>query len=342
MIRRNENENSKKKLKNEILFYGFIFLLLLFIFSGCVTHRDENKREDSISIQLRINFEELEKALSNFDHIDHCIFNHSDCEIDGMFLDVSTVFELADFPQIIDFYVRNLLLLSSFDLEYYSENIRSHRGHPQGFFLYSTLGTEIPQFQSGLITLSEGEIFDSTGIYSEDQLIPIILSSELASTNNLSVGDDITLEYFVRFPVQSILDGYRIIETENPYFYDEELIFQKLSFGFNIVGLFEESTDPNVSFTDTSLDGNNAFFIPHWGFERINDTITRAEFQVWDYVDYEIPIDIIEHLILSRKILSVEFIVEDEVSLQDFFHEIEMQSLLPNDLYKFSSNLIGE
>jgi len=246
---------------------------------------------------------------------------------------------LSNLEYVEDLSLQEFLFLSSFELNYYSTTLRSHLGHPQNFLLLANFGNHyITKLYKNLFYTIEGKSIQEIKMCDEISTIPLIGFKDFVTTNELLVGDVFYLSSFIRYPDEEYLErGYKIIETSNLNFYNEDYIYDEVIIAFELVGILDFI---DYSRNETIID-KNTLFIPFEGFLQIRYKINNSIYESWNNVTSRVPDKILSNLVQSEILYTFTITLNDKKYIPYFLIKLKGMSS-PFVYYKLNDLTVGE
>jgi len=250
-----------------------------------------HEREDVIAAQERIN-----EITANFTDEDwqtadwEAINEEAGMPYQGRLMP-DMIRAIGRLPEVrfYDFTIQNSL--QSFELEEYTgdQDWGRMEGEPTWFTMRGTSSTDMVHFNSGNFQLVQGRQFEDQDLEPGSQTSHIIVSTEFANQNNLSIGSMVSLNNYVMFP-----DENGDMWGWGPDFWTEENIYAQIGLEFEIIGLFEvpaieDDSDPWSQENQNRIRSLNSIFTPNWALEDIMRRTEQAHITVWDATDVERP-----------------------------------------------------
>ena len=176
------------------------------------------------------------------------------------------------------------------DLERYDGDGRfgwGDEGGPARFEnVMGTASENLVQVDTGMIEM----VTDSQ--FSAGQLAPglnssvAIISEALANQNGIAVGDTFTLSLFVWFPMGEWGD---ITWCHGSECWEDENIFERTDFEFEVIGLFDVPVDPEDTDDWRRVEALNTIYVPNWALEEMSRRHELATIDVWNHPDVDMP-----------------------------------------------------
>jgi len=237
-------------------------------------------------------------------------------------LSADVVREIGELPYVRDFNYSLCAPLESFDLRYYVPEMRGLVGDfaveygafPNWFDLYGVSKDELIHIEEGLIYMVAGRMLSANEINTpnNDGITPAVVSSGFAEDNQLQLGSVFTLTSMI--PGRNSLDGTDGEEWQ------EENLFAKKDFQFEIVGLFnmvdrEREAELDIVNDDDwdvfflHRDTLNQVYVPN----HVTEQIRRFRFDAFNEMDGGVRTE----ADFLPPVTSL-FVLEDPLYIEDF------------------------
>jgi len=197
---------------------------------------------------------------------------------------------IGELPYVQHFDYMESTYLYSFEQRGYwgwqSENISDFEGPISGgFSLLGTSRNTLIQFEIGTMNLTEGRGFTEEELLPSTERAPIIISEQVAWTNNLRSGDLFQLYSLIFMNHQdwvNFMDGINLGDIE----------YKQISMEFEVVGLFDVPITSEVQNMGNFLGADseahqlatalNTLYVPNWAIRNISERTRKALYEIWE------------------------------------------------------------
>lgn len=262
----------RKPLKTVILF--LVVFILGNLMSGAVSIRNTLKiTEDNINQNLK----PIATVDIDWDSV-YALYDDTGEELEFDFIDENAIQQIGslDYVEQYDYSFRWPSFSNTLRYYYIDDNIeRDHSDEGNQFVLHGVEYHKLLKIEEGEISLKEGRVFTEEEIAEGNN--HIIIGSEFAKLNNLTIGSTIEL-----------YDNVYESDEENNY---APLVKDTLTYEYEVIGIFETSPLPSAGNNQNSEiqwqreDLENTFFIPNNAAIKQMRTIAELDALDGDQVD---------------------------------------------------------
>ncbi|MCL1990938.1 MAG: hypothetical protein FWG67_08630 [Defluviitaleaceae bacterium] len=249
---------------------------------------------------------------------------------------------LQELPEIYTLNYSYSALLMSATLDRYVENELPFGNIIFDVETFGVIGVStenLPHVSSGSIEIVEGRQFLENELIDESDTIGVMLSSLLAETNALSIGDEIQLYTFSEVQASCFLD-----ETEPEYVINNDFALDTITINAVIIGLFDvpETRPFNAvsarQISDDREEALNTLYFPNWALKLHFYNVHQAQINSKKAIcDGILPADFDVYLedILSGEGIEVDVVFElnEQTNIQNFM--ADEHHLLTDDAQSF-------
>jgi len=263
----------RKRLKNVLLFIIFVTLASIIMGANFV---------ELAVINTETNLRNNMRPLLTFDMDTTSLVGEDGRIYNALPITAEMKREIIDLPHVRQHHYMGTVVVNTNQLiSYVANGYRRESVFNRSLFTFLGTSNEIPlQFIEGGLDLKTGTFFES--VHFEEFVYPVIISSEVAGLNNLSIGSLVDFEIEVLYPQDSELG---IGEWIDDWHMRPENIYATEVFSLKVVGIFEMPVlRDNLTLEEEILLDRDRQFLSNTIFTTTSAVEKMQNFQTTNFV----------------------------------------------------------